>query len=309
MSRNNCSSRVEELAAHRPAAKAADVTKLVDFRGLVHADQAHALEALMPGHGHELSSTFCARLTESAVAGWPPPPEARTPRKSRGPSMEEVLQSEASLATGPPVPVSTHRIQAVAGRSHDEALKQHSKAQFLSTTAPPPPDQNKTILREDFSPNATLQDPGRKTGNLIRTDHSSTLLQSKSSMHLPPPTRSYVYPVLAPASPKASQLSSPSYQLNSSTSRMRRNQSAPGDLSETNSGPHPANPKRGHSNNKSQQLCQELDAFEATAPIRDLSAQSGERRHTNFFGTPHATRGNGSRAPGVSDASAESVCE
>lgn len=309
--RNNCSDRTESLAAPRPVAKAADVTKLVDFRGLVHADQAHALEALLPGHGHELSTEFCARLTASAQAGWPPPPEAQTPRRKKGPSTEKVLQKDASLATGPPVPVSPHRLQAVASRTHDEAVKQHSKAQFLSTVAPPPPDQNKTILREDFSPNATLQDPGRMTGNLMRTDHSSTLLKSQSSMHLPPPTRSYVYPVLAPASPNASPSVSSSLWHTSgkaATTKLKRNQSAPGDLAQT-TGSHPSNPNRGHSNGKSRQLCQELDDFEATAPIRDLCAAGERPRHTNFFGTPRATRGPASRSHGPSDTLGESVTE
>jgi len=146
---NNCSSRTEELSKPRRASIPRDVTAQTDFRGLVHADNEHALEALFPGAGHELSVEFRARATASSQPGWPPPAPAETPRVVAGKhSREARLQQDASL-TKLSIPSSAQRLEKVGTRNDPDQLKQHSKAQFLPTVAPPPPDQSITLLDED----------------------------------------------------------------------------------------------------------------------------------------------------------------
>jgi len=82
---NNCSQRSEELSLPRALWRPKDVTQLTDFRGLVHADNELALETLLPGFGHDLSTEFRAATTRSVLPGWPPPPVASTPRRSSRP--------------------------------------------------------------------------------------------------------------------------------------------------------------------------------------------------------------------------------
>jgi len=206
---NNCSQRTDELAAPREVAHFKDVTSLTDFRGLIHADNHHALEALMPGYGHEMSMEFRQRATSSSKASFPPPPAAATPRRHSLPS-RELSHEEVSLTTER-IPVSKQRLSNVGTRRHDNTLKKHSKAQYASTAAPPPPDQKRQLLNEDFSPKTTLRDPGRVTGDFERTDHAnlnhgpygSESPKRKGMELLPPASRSYVYPVLVATSPKA----------------------------------------------------------------------------------------------------------
>mmetsp|Transcript_32757 Transcript_32757/g.74900 ORF Transcript_32757/g.74900 Transcript_32757/m.74900 type:complete len:638 (-) Transcript_32757:148-2061(-) len=222
---NNCTSRMEELAKPRPAFKAANVTANTDFRGLVHVDHEHALEAMYPGYGHDLAVEFCHRATLSTQAGFPPPAPVQTPRKE---DLKEGRQAQAALASADlslekvSVPVSPQRLDMTATRRGDEELALHAKAQFLPTRAPPAPDQRKTLMKEDWSPKATMNDPMRITGGFSRTDISapSKSLGRKelsrslttSTTHLNrlkpsgeqtvPPTRDVVYPVITPSSPK-----------------------------------------------------------------------------------------------------------
>merc|ERR1719145_273656 len=79
---NSCTPRLEDMSKPRepPAPGRGDVTQLSDYRGLVHADHHHALEARFPGHGHELATQFRQRVTDAAKASWPPPPRAEAPR-------------------------------------------------------------------------------------------------------------------------------------------------------------------------------------------------------------------------------------
>merc|ERR1711977_275520 len=77
---NNCSQRTEVLSMSREPPEIKDVTGQTDFRGLFHADNEHALEAMFPGSGHELSVEFRQRATASTKAGFPAPAAASTPR-------------------------------------------------------------------------------------------------------------------------------------------------------------------------------------------------------------------------------------
>merc|ERR1719282_473498 len=70
VSLNNCSTRTEQLSAHKEAAQHGDVTKHSDFRGLFHADNEHALEALLPGSGHEQSIEWREQTSANAKGSW-----------------------------------------------------------------------------------------------------------------------------------------------------------------------------------------------------------------------------------------------
>lgn len=289
---NNCSQRTDELAAPREVAHFKDVTSLTDFRGLIHADNHHALEALMPGYGHEMSMEFRQRATSSSKASFPPPPAAATPRRHSLPS-RELSHEEVSLTTER-IPVSKQRLSNVGTRRHDNTLKKHSKAQYASTAAPPPPDQKRQLLNEDFSPKTTLRDPGRVTGDFERTDHAnlnhgpygSESPKRKGMELLPPASRSYVYPVLVATSPKAkgaqasaqaSETSYPATPMSASQPNFRRNSSM--------SVPSPASRKgrpKGGLDAPTAAVCRELDDFE-----EKLGQQASV---SNFFGTPKSHR-------------------
>eukprot|EP00747_Dinoflagellata_sp_TGD_P189146 gnl/TRDRNA2_/TRDRNA2_49105_c0_seq1.p1 gnl/TRDRNA2_/TRDRNA2_49105_c0~~gnl/TRDRNA2_/TRDRNA2_49105_c0_seq1.p1 ORF type:complete len:599 (+),score=114.05 gnl/TRDRNA2_/TRDRNA2_49105_c0_seq1:122-1918(+) len=290
----NSSTRTVELAQHREPAAFQDVTQLTDFRGLIHADNPHALEALMPGFGHELSVEFKARVTESTKGGWPPPPRPSTPARpsKKQSSRESELQRSSSLTRGS-VPASKPRLHGIAARYSDESLMAHSKAQFLATSAPPPPDQKKTLLKEDWKGSTTLQDPTRVTGTFERTDQGSVPTSPvrdghPNQLHIPPPLRQYAYPVLAPASPAArsTQLSSHADALSTTSNQtnLKRNDSAPASLFRGGLESRGSRAMRGRGRSSGmeppavQTLCQELDAFEASVqPLPRIS---------NFFGAP-----------------------
>jgi hypothetical protein len=258
---NNCSLRTEGLSQPRPAPAAGstdrkgDVTRLGDFRGLIHADHEHALEALFPGHGHDLSVGFRQQASQYAQAAYPSPPAPATPRKSK----RKTGAPNCTLATGEPIPSSVQRLEGIAGRHHDVALKDYAQAQFLATTAPPPPDQSQTLMKEDWSPASTLRDPARSTmSNFMRTSPKAAhLKKSKSVMELPPPMRSMTYPVLAHASPTPS----PSHTDPKGGPWGKGSQSTP-----TLQG------RYGIGNSvdpaATRAVCDELDRFEATAQVK-----------------------------------------
>jgi len=295
---NNCSQRTEELCLPQDWPEVKDVTGGTDFRGLIHADNEHALEALFPGSGHELSVEFRQRATASTKAGWPAPPAATTPRmKGKKGSREKALQKDACLSTGS-VPISQQRLDSVATRVHDDTLKNYSKAQFLSTTAPPPPDQKQQLCREDFSPKTMLQDPARVTGSFQRTSHTSLphapyhpgSPKCKTMEELPPAQRSYTYPVLVQtgtpshAGRQAFGGSPSSQPFGGSPSSSHMSASAPA-LRQSNSSSAGLSRKRrsyGGGEDTSQAVCRELDNFEAG--ITSLP------RVSNFFGTPRSHR-------------------
>merc|ERR1711924_130946 len=66
---NNCSKRTEELAKPKQPYVITDITRMTDYRGLVHADSQLALEALFPGAGHEESLRIKAETTALSRAG------------------------------------------------------------------------------------------------------------------------------------------------------------------------------------------------------------------------------------------------
>jgi hypothetical protein len=285
---NNCSQRTEELCLPQDAPEIKDVTGQTDFRGLIHADNEHALEALFPGSGHELSVEFRQRATASTKAGFPAPPAATTPRMNgKKGSREKALQKDARLSTAS-VPISQQRLDSVATRVHDDMLKHYSKAQFLSTTAPPPPDQKQQLCREDFSPKTMLQDPARVTGSFQRTDHSTLphapyhpgSPKRKTMEELPPAQRSYTYPVLVPTG-------TPSHtgiQALGSPSSSHMSASAPALRQSMSSSVGFARKRRsyGAGEDTSQAVCRDLDNFEAGI--------SSLPRISNFFGTPRSHR-------------------
>lgn len=288
---NNCSERSLQLSVAREPPPISDVTSQTDFRGLFHADNEHALEALFPGNGHELSVEFRQRATASTKAGWPAPSKAQTPRgKCKKGSREKALQKEASLTTER-VPIARARLDSVGTRIDDDTLKNYSKAQFLSTAAPPPPAQKSQLLHEDFSPHSTLHDPHRVTGTFQRTDqstlnhgpfHPSSPGGRKAMEHLPPAQRSYTYPVLVPTSPSAKGAQASGSDMNTPMSTFQSSVSS--QMRHTNSSTAVFAQKRRSQGAEapSSAVCRELDQFEASMTCLP--------RVSNFFGTPRSHR-------------------
>mmetsp|Transcript_1154 Transcript_1154/g.2850 ORF Transcript_1154/g.2850 Transcript_1154/m.2850 type:complete len:579 (-) Transcript_1154:67-1803(-) len=279
---NNCSQRSEEMALPRQHSQCKDVTTNIDFRGLIHADNEHALEALFPGAGHELSVEFRARATESTAPGWPPPPPAETPRmRDTKKNREAEMQQSVSMSKAS-IPASTQRLAGIGVRSNEDLHQQHAKAQFLPTRAPPPPNQKESLLEEDWSPAATLHDKGRVTGDFSRTEHSFMSHGKRSMEKLPPPRRQMVYHVVVPASPKAAD-PSPSNKpdgLSLSMMSLSRNESAPAILGGAAASRGPKRGRLGAAEAPVSAVCRELDSFEASYdPVP---------RIRNFFHTPRA---------------------
>lgn len=168
------------------------VTQLIDYKGLIHVDHKHALEARLPGQGHELCAALAARATESARPGWPPPPPPETPRPQR--RRNEDL-SEGSLRKAA-VPVSAARVPSGLLRYEEETMSSIAARQFLSASAPPPPDQNNSMLHE-----ALVNDPLHMSqDHSARSNHTSRdrMGPPTDCMGLAPPLRSTVYPVVVP---------------------------------------------------------------------------------------------------------------
>lgn len=297
---NNCSQRTESLSVARDVPVPTDVTSLTDYRGLFHCDNAHALEALFPGSGHELSVEFRQGATASVKPGYPAPPKATTPRKTGYGSRDKAMQQSSTL-TQERVPISKDRLDCVAARTNCEVLKSYSKAQFLPTSAPPPPNQRQQLLREDFSPQSTLNDPFRVTGSFQRTEQGSLShgpFQKKTRPatmeSLPPAQRSYTYPMLAPTSPtakgaqdsrQASEMGSPNSTFYPSASQCGQGSASAPMLMRNNSSSGGFTKKRrnsGAGGAQSSAVCQELDQFE--------SSMASLPRVCNFFGTPRSHR-------------------
>jgi hypothetical protein len=315
---NSSSTRTHELAQPRETFLHKDVTRQTDFRGLIHPDEEHALEALMPGYGHEMSLEFRERATRSCDAGWPPPPRATIPPRARASTREDEMSSVQVAKFA--IPASQPRLERLGARTHDGVLKDASKVQFQSTKAPPAPDQSKTLLNEDWSPATSLRDPHRLTGSFTRTSPSHRVGASKQAKsttpsaqalgHVPPPTRQYVYPVLTVMTPRAKPQSLTSSRT-SPCSPVRRNQSEPA-LSAPWGGAGDANASFGSIATNGQgsplhgtayfketvrqeklaaraavsqvgKVCAELDAFEATKKTKP--------NISNFFNTPRRTGG------------------
>jgi len=279
----NCQGRTEDLAKHKATyTSKRGITALSDFRGLVHADNDHALESLHPGSGQQLASEFCARISESAQPGWPPPARAETPPHGQGRRQEKQLQQSTSMSKFS-IPSSEHRLQGIGTRSDPDLHKRHAKVQFARTKAPPPPGQSQQALEEDWSPKANSQDPLRLTGNFARTDHaqSPTSPKGKSSELSPAARRPYVYPVMVETSPKS--------ETSNNGMRMQHglhgSGSAPallGASTRSSAGSGGLGRQAGGAGAVTAQLCEELDDFE-----RDNAEKVP--RVANFFGTPRAT--------------------
>mmetsp|Transcript_72875 Transcript_72875/g.236785 ORF Transcript_72875/g.236785 Transcript_72875/m.236785 type:complete len:575 (-) Transcript_72875:201-1925(-) len=277
------SERTHELAGHRELHKPIDVTVLSDFRGLIHADNPHAMEALFPGSGYEHSMEFRARATASCEPGWPAPARAETPPiGKKAQSRELQVRKEVSLSHLS-VPASAYRLEAIGGRSHDEALVNHSMSQFLPTVAAPPPDQSASLLNEDWSPSATMRDRARVTGSFARTSTSS-VAGSPSNESRPPPRRSMVYPMVAPTSPSAA-LRVANNGL-SRTQSMHMSASAPalfGLTASSTAGFQQQPRKKAKGPHTTKSVCEELDMFEEKARASSVANIS------NFTSTPRAS--------------------
>jgi len=276
-SANSCSQRSEELA--RPVRRAGpeDVTQLSDFAGL--AVRLH-------GTGVELGEEFRPGAPRSVEPGWPP-------------AAAEILEaSDVSLARAS-IPVPSERFEHNMGsRNSPDVLARHSKVQLMPTTAPVPPDQTRSMLKEDWSPAATFGSTRLKASarDFSRTTTSmplAGLTQQEAKESLPAPTRSMTYPVIcetgpsspaSPSSPKSWQEAMP----DSTLERLRRNESAPAPLGRSGRrrsrrGPISDGPSEKEAAVKS--VCNELDNFEAS-----LGAVSRPNL-ANFFGTPQGTGG------------------
>eukprot|EP00929_Paragymnodinium_shiwhaense_P008237 TRINITY_DN112178_c0_g1_i1.p1 TRINITY_DN112178_c0_g1~~TRINITY_DN112178_c0_g1_i1.p1 ORF type:complete len:664 (+),score=159.20 TRINITY_DN112178_c0_g1_i1:143-2134(+) len=211
------SERSLQLAAHREQAFDKNITMNTDFRGLFHADNGHALEALYPGFGHDMVEQFKSRASQSTNPGFPPPPAAQTPRRERhqsagatGTAKDFAARTEAIARHS--IPSSPSRMGAkIQSRFDDHTYQSNATAQSLPTSAPPPPDQSKVLCQENFSPATTMRDPRRVTGDFARTKHYSgknayegekhSGKRGQEWGHVPPPRKPYTYPVLAPTSP------------------------------------------------------------------------------------------------------------
>jgi len=289
----NATARTEEIARHSSPRAAGDLCALSDFRGLVHADGEHALEALFPGAGHRLSTEFRARATASAQAGWPPPKPAETPRMATSAEARAARQS-ASLSKLS-IPSSVPRMERLGARTGDELQKQHAQPQFLPTAAPPPPDQSATLLHEDWSATTTMQDCARVTGSFSRTSHlGSPVSQSSKLEMIPPPRRSYVYPMMAPTSPHTAPQASNG--LGSTATLLLGSHSAPSLGLGRSAGRSCTNVSLGRAR-RSSAACGEASAAAAASVCRELdefelhAESAAVPRISNFFGTPRPRAG------------------
>merc|ERR1712110_833161 len=98
-----------------------------------------------------MSMEFRERATKSCEAGWPPPPRASIPPLQTKSTREEEVCSTSQVSKFA-IPASQPRLERLGARPHDGILKDASKVQFLPGRAPPPLDQSKTLLTEDWSP-------------------------------------------------------------------------------------------------------------------------------------------------------------
>lgn len=99
-SASTTSLRTEGLASPKTIAKLRDVTSLIDFRGLIHADNADALETLFPGTGRELSVQFRAHATVAAGPG--SPRRAETPPVGQKAQGDSAYNSKSKWGLSPP---------------------------------------------------------------------------------------------------------------------------------------------------------------------------------------------------------------
>mmetsp|Transcript_46240 Transcript_46240/g.99850 ORF Transcript_46240/g.99850 Transcript_46240/m.99850 type:complete len:583 (+) Transcript_46240:217-1965(+) len=271
----SASQRVSSLSKPRDVHRPKDITAQTDFRGLIHADNAYALEALFPGQGHHLSTEFRERATASAAPGWPPPPRAETPKidKSFKKRSQEVALSKLSI------PSSFSRLDAVEARSGDEDLLGHSMSQFLSTVAAPAPDQDSVLLKQDFSPSATKERFRRSTMSKRSWHKMPDGTPTGNSVENQPPARHpYVYPMAVPTSPGSRKRVDQNGLLLSKPKHLCSSASAPlllaADTTQTTFNQTKKKQQQSSSKELSKSLCEELDAFEEKAATLAASSSS-----------------------------------
>jgi hypothetical protein len=200
---NNCSKRIEEMAKPKQPHVIEDITRMTDYRGLIHADSQLALEALFPGSGHEESLRIKAQNTANSRA------ERHSNEQNEAEGTRTLLRSKSDTSlqgsmqgrnlSKNSVPTSQSRIEAIAQRTNDEVYARFAKEQYLPCEAPPAPNQKETLLKEDWSPATTKADPKRGTGDFTRSAQGTWGAgAAKTQESIPPPTRSVVYPMLTP---------------------------------------------------------------------------------------------------------------
>lgn len=187
---NNCTPRLEELAQphHHKRACDVDVTTMIEYSGLFHVENAHALEARFPGKGYALAKTFTEKTTDSVQPGFPPPPPAETPQ----PGKRRVFRPGGAVKSGA-VPVSAQRMGNAVIRQDSARLAATATEQYLPKNAPPAPDQRKRVLQETLVADHTHMSIERST----RSDHSGST-QHQSQLEVAPPVHTNTYPVVVP---------------------------------------------------------------------------------------------------------------
>jgi len=175
---------------------------------MVHVDNAHALESKFPGTGHDLATTFCERVTDSARQNFEGPPRADTPDLADRRMATSICRSQVRKAS---VPVCKIRLESAKARHCPHTAAKHATEQFHTTKAPPAPEQSKTVmdiplstnpvhmsadfeLRTDHTkPRASVIHPNRALNNSKASVKSANAISMES---LAPPRRPVVYPVL-----------------------------------------------------------------------------------------------------------------
>jgi len=198
--------RVQELAQPRPAPPVSNVTKLSDFRGLLHVDHQFALEARFPGMGHDLAAEAMREATQSARATVKQPVQKKQslspPRTPPAKTMRRrsTVIEEGSLVQTASVPVTQDKLSKVAVRDDPLMQSRRASVQFQATMAPPAPHLvglQETLANDPAQMDhiMTSRSSPKAGGRSSRTSERRT-----SQIELPPPLQPVVYPVVVEAS-------------------------------------------------------------------------------------------------------------
>eukprot|EP00928_Gymnodinium_smaydae_P086370 TRINITY_DN7043_c0_g1_i2.p1 TRINITY_DN7043_c0_g1~~TRINITY_DN7043_c0_g1_i2.p1 ORF type:complete len:768 (-),score=132.62 TRINITY_DN7043_c0_g1_i2:49-2244(-) len=244
---NNCTRRIEELALPRAEQLpgGGDVTKLGEFRGLIHVDHSVALEARFPGQGSKFAESFRDTANSVSKGGWPPPPVPKTPPPTSPKSPAAASSPLGASVEARPLPVPQARLEQVPIRHSPQELAGYAVDQLDESGSPPPRDQDKLLLQEAFSsdPSQIVGDSAPRAGHTSRKQilGSAYLALSgelaadpigtcASQVDIAPPVKQYAYPVLVPTSRQGSRRghSHPARPSGSANHRGRSSGSAAG---------------------------------------------------------------------------------
>mmetsp|Transcript_132569 Transcript_132569/g.264563 ORF Transcript_132569/g.264563 Transcript_132569/m.264563 type:complete len:584 (-) Transcript_132569:140-1891(-) len=280
---SSCPPRSASLAQSRPHRPPVDITAMTDFRGLIHtAHCEHVLEQLQPGRGYHASVEFRATATKNAQ----PTGSTTAPQLLEPPPLRPTQASEADAdvdlsISRPSIPVAESRLDKVTGsRSAPDLLARHAKRQFLKTTAPPPPDQNRALHREAYSPASTLASTWASSVHGI--------VQAKDDMAAAAP--SSIYAVIAEASPNASTRA-PKRRAQNPRNRQQAEQ---------------RNGSKSGEQGDDAAAVRALDAWEATAPVVPGICNFTDAPRRASVVMPAALRGRDCRSRSSSSSSSSS---